>query len=654
MAQTGYTPILIYASSTGGNAPAAGNLTNSTLGSELAINITDGKLFYKDNANAVQVIGWKVVPTSAGGTGLTSFTAGDMMYYSSGTAFSLLSIGTADYVMTSSGTAPQWSQFVKAKSGGTGQTSYAIGDILYADTTTTLAKLADVATGNALISGGVGVAPSWGKIGLTTHVSGTLPIANGGTNQTSFTGKSGNICGLIFFDGTSFQNDATVSHVGYDTVANTFYANNVNFSGTVTLTTALPVGQGGTGTSTAFTAGSVVFAGTSGVYSQNNANFFWDNTNNRLGIGTATPGGDLTVNAAIGSGTLSLTSSTTPTGDQRLFLFGAGSVTDTLKARVSFHASTSWTNNTSTPTYISFLTTPSGSTTATERARIDSSGQVSIGTATARSPLTVVGNITLGATPGAAVAGTDYQIIGNSAVSGSANGGALTILAGAGSGVATNGSLYLQAGLTASQFSATTGGSVYIDTGKPSDSLAGGSHYLRRYTGNPSAITTTAVWDASGYYTCLGVYNATVGATNRDVYVDSTGLVGYVSSTRESKKNIVPMDDVSWLMQLQPVTFNRRKKQKVYGDPIEGTDICPEIGEEYTDDVYDETEYGLIADDTEPVNADLCFYDDTETGKKLAGIQYSKLVTPMLKKIQQQQQSIDYLIDEIQKLKGQK
>lgn len=168
MAQTGYTPILIYSSSTAAAAPVAGNLTNSTLGSELAINITDGKLFYKDNANNVQVIGWKVVPATAGGTG---------------------------------------------------QTSYAVGDLLYADTTTSLAKLADVATGNALISGGVGVAPAWGKIGLTTHVTGTLPVANGGT-----------------------------------------------------------------GTATAFTAGSVVFADASGVYSQNNSNLFWDNTNNRLGI----------------------------------------------------------------------------------------------------------------------------------------------------------------------------------------------------------------------------------------------------------------------------------------------------------------------------------------------------------------------------------
>ena len=130
MAQTGFTPIQLYFSSTTTNVPLAANLANG----ELAINITDGKLFYKDNAAAVQVIGWKVVPATAGGTG---------------------------------------------------QTSYAVGDLLYADTTTTLAKLPDVATGNALISGGVGVAPSYGKIGLTTHVSGTLPVANGGTNASS-------------------------------------------------------------------------------------------------------------------------------------------------------------------------------------------------------------------------------------------------------------------------------------------------------------------------------------------------------------------------------------------------------------------------------------------------------------------------------------
>ncbi len=47
--------------------------------------------------------------TSNGGTGLTSYTAGDLLYYSTGTALSKLGIGTSSFIMTSSGSAPQWS-----------------------------------------------------------------------------------------------------------------------------------------------------------------------------------------------------------------------------------------------------------------------------------------------------------------------------------------------------------------------------------------------------------------------------------------------------------------------------------------------------------------------------------------------------------------
>jgi hypothetical protein len=71
--------------------------------------------------------------------------------------------------------------------GGTNIQSYTVGDLIYATGATALSKLADVATGNALISGGVGVVPAWGKIGLTTHVSGTLGVANGGTGAASLT-----------------------------------------------------------------------------------------------------------------------------------------------------------------------------------------------------------------------------------------------------------------------------------------------------------------------------------------------------------------------------------------------------------------------------------------------------------------------------------
>lgn len=66
-------------------------------------------------------------------------------------------------------------------SSGAALTTYTVGDLRYASGATTLSKLADMATDNALISGGVATAPSWGKIRLTTHISGILAEANGGT-----------------------------------------------------------------------------------------------------------------------------------------------------------------------------------------------------------------------------------------------------------------------------------------------------------------------------------------------------------------------------------------------------------------------------------------------------------------------------------------
>lgn len=233
MAQTGYTPILLYSSSTGGNAPAAGNLTNSTLGSELAINITDGKLFYKDNANAIQVIGWKTTPTTAGGTGLTSYAAGDLLYYASGTTLSKLAIGASTTILTSSGTAPQWSAASGITVGtatniaggaagsvpyqtGAGATSLlaigtayyqlgvnaggtapawqpsatsvltAQGDLLYASAANTLARLAKNTTATRYLANtGTSNNPAWAQIDLTNGVTGVLPVANGGTNASS-------------------------------------------------------------------------------------------------------------------------------------------------------------------------------------------------------------------------------------------------------------------------------------------------------------------------------------------------------------------------------------------------------------------------------------------------------------------------------------
>ena len=86
------------------------------------------------------------------------------------------------------GTASNVTGIITTLHGGTGSdlsSGGATGDLMVANGVNTFGRLADIATGNSLISGGVGVAPSWGKIGLGTHVTGTLPVGNGGTNSSS-------------------------------------------------------------------------------------------------------------------------------------------------------------------------------------------------------------------------------------------------------------------------------------------------------------------------------------------------------------------------------------------------------------------------------------------------------------------------------------
>jgi hypothetical protein len=148
-----------------GAASTTTNIGNASGQTNFAgdINIATGKVYEINNVSV-----------------LSSTTLGSSVITSSLTSVGTIATGTWNATT------------ISVDKGGTGLTSYAIGDIIYASGATTLAKLADIATGNALISGGVGVAPSYGKIGLTTHVSGTLPVANGGTGVTTSTG-TGNV-----------------------------------------------------------------------------------------------------------------------------------------------------------------------------------------------------------------------------------------------------------------------------------------------------------------------------------------------------------------------------------------------------------------------------------------------------------------------------
>jgi hypothetical protein len=199
MSATNSTPIYLYNSGTANNVPLASNLGAG----ELAINYADGKLFYKDGSAAIQVIGWKTTPTTAGGTGLTSYTAGDLPYYASGSALSKLKIGTSGYVLQSNGSAPTWvAQSTLSVGTATNATNTAITDNT-SSSATWYPTIVSATTGNlpqTTSSTKLSFVPSTGTLTATnyagTWVGSVIGATYGGTgvnNGSNTLTLSGNV-----------------------------------------------------------------------------------------------------------------------------------------------------------------------------------------------------------------------------------------------------------------------------------------------------------------------------------------------------------------------------------------------------------------------------------------------------------------------------
>ena len=139
--------------------------------------------------------------------------------------------------------------------------------------------------------------------------------------------------------------------------------------------------------------------------------------------------------------------------------------------------------------------------------------------------------------------------------------------------------------------------------------------------GAGTAITWTQAMtlDTSGNLTVPAMYATTV-TTPRNVFIDSTGKMGGISSVRASKSNIVPLATAAWINALNPVTFNYKKRDEAGA---------------YLDEVEDEKQYGLIAEDVEAINPDLCVYNIVDGQKVLAGVHYDRMIAPLIKAIQE-------------------
>jgi len=130
-------------------------------------------------------------------------------------------------------------------------------------------------------------------------------------------------------------------------------------------------------------------------------------------------------------------------------------------------------------------------------------------------------------------------------------------------------------------------------------------------------------------------FNAT--ASSRNVYFNPGGTLGYLSSCQNHKANIEDIGDCSWVYNLRPRKYNR-KKQDENGD--------------YIDEAVPGIEYGLIAEEVELVNNELTFYQNESTKSGLLGVNREELIAPLVKIVQDQKTLIDNLNTEIVTLKS--
>jgi hypothetical protein len=250
--------------------------------------------------------------TTNGGTGLSSYTAGDITFYTAGTALSKLAIGASTFILTSTGTAPQWSDptsisvntATNIAGGGANQIVFntASGTTSFI-TAPTVASTFLEWSGSAFqwattvtsidVSGGTtGLTTSGGPVTTsgTITLAGTLAVANGGTGQASYINgellignTTGNTLtkatltagtGITVTNGTGSItidaiNNGTVTSVDASggTTGLSFSGGPITTSGTLTLAGTLITSNGGTGLNS-YTAGDLVYYATGTTFSK--------------------------------------------------------------------------------------------------------------------------------------------------------------------------------------------------------------------------------------------------------------------------------------------------------------------------------------------------------------------------------------------------
>ena len=201
VANAATTPSITYTISNAGAYTVLGNNTGSAAAPTYFTPSLTGNMFSNEgttttllHGNGAGVLGWSAVnlttdvtntlPATNGGTGQSGFTTGDMLYASSASALSKLNAGTSGYVLTANGAgaAPSWQAAASGGGGALGTTKLVSGSS-YNIATTDGALLFNGSTGNyvlpraSTVSAGHLVILSWFTTGTP---SATIGLAYSG------------------------------------------------------------------------------------------------------------------------------------------------------------------------------------------------------------------------------------------------------------------------------------------------------------------------------------------------------------------------------------------------------------------------------------------------------------------------------------------
>ncbi|MBI4568490.1 MAG: tail fiber domain-containing protein [Planctomycetes bacterium] len=609
---------------------------------------TANNLLTLDSSARVPVAALPTILPAQGGTGLTSFAAGDLLYATGGATFARLAAGTAGQMLTSGGAgAPSWT------------TPAAAANDLHAYSWTNV-DATDLKVGSITQGYNAGLA----SIAALAKSDGNFIVGDGATWVAESGATARTSLGL-----GNVENTALTTWAG---------STNITTLGTVATGTwngtTIALANGGTGATTAAaarTALGLVIGTDVQAYNANLADFIdlnvdsdtfvIDTANDRVGIGTSSPAGKLQINGGVSGGVGDYLSLRRDTTDWRMWVSDGTTGTPSLRIGGAAAGAYAWQFDW-TGAVANIFRSPNGvvsqialaargaagqtanifevqNSAGSGLVAVNSAGSVGIGTISPGSALDVKGTLRLsGSTSGyvglapAAVAGTiTYTLPTADGTSGQA--------------LQTNGAGTLSWGIGINSDGQIKKGNPTINPGETDAGFYSDDNtFWVRFVTNNAPFN----WFTDGDY-----------GTNTKMILSTTGVLTLEGGVRPESDNAVSCGSVGlrwtevYAVNGAIQTSDARAKDHIAGLSYGLDDVLKlrPVSFSWKDHPEQGTKIGLIAQEMREVIPELV-HADAENPDAMLGVNYAELTPVLIRAVQEQQARIATLETRLQSLEA--